>query len=491
MKNKHVIVIGAGYSGLATACLLAKENFKVTVLEKNHTPGGRARQFSQHGFTFDMGPSWYWMPDVFERFFENFGQSVSDHYQLERLDPSYRVFLGPSETIDIPADYQSLRKQFESIEPGCGPGLDIFLAQAKKKYQISMDSMVYKPGKSILEFMNVETLKGAMSLDLTVSFEKHLQKFFKDPRLIQILTFPILFLGAGPKVTPAMYSLMNYADIALGTWYPKGGMFKIVEAMVDLAKSLGVDFHFNQAVQEIQIESQQAAGVTTTNMSFRSDYVVSSADYHFTESKCLPAKFRTYNDEYWERRVMAPSSLIFYLGLDKEVDELKHHNLFFDEDLALHIKEIYDHPQWPSKPLFYVCAPSKTDETVCPPGHENLFILIPVATGLDDQEDTRERYFDMVMDRLEEHLGRTIRESICFKKSYAHSDFLSDYNAFKGNAYGLANTLRQTAIFKPGIQSKKVSNLYYTGQLTVPGPGVPPSLISGQIVASEILKHAS
>jgi len=483
-----VVVIGSGFAGLAAACSLAYSGFKVQVLEKNKTAGGRARRFQENGYTFDMGPSWYWMPDVFERFFQRFDRNVHDYYQLTRLDPSYRMFFSDQSHLDIPADYSLTQKLFDSIEPGSGEKLTAFLEQAELKYKVGMEDLVYKPGISPLEFVNLRTLNGAYKLDLLQSFHRHVRKFFNDPRLLQILTFPILFLGASAKDTPALYSLMNYADLKLGTWYPEGGMYSIVAAMEKLAMSLGVEFYFSQEVNQINTSGSTATSVVTNDGSFTADLIVASADYHHIESTCLPPDKRSYSESYWESRTMAPSSLIFYLGCSKKLEGLHHHNLFFDESLEDHTEQIYKTPKWPDKPLFYASVTSKTDPSVCPEGHENLFLLIPVAPGLEDTEEIREKYYQLVMDRLEKKLGEDIRSFVVYKRSYAHSNFIEDYHAFKGNAYGLANTVRQTAFLKPKIKSKKINNLYYTGQLTVPGPGVPPSLISGQIVADQIVK---
>jgi phytoene desaturase len=301
------------------------------------------------------------------------------------------------------------------------------------------------------------------------------------------MEFPILFLGATPENTPAMYSLMNYAEMEMGTWYPMGGMHQIVKGMVSLAEEKGVKILLNQNVQKIEVQGDKANKVITENGEFMADVVVASADYHHVEDKLLGEKYRNYDEKYWDKRVMAPSSLLFYLGVNKRIEKLKHHNLFFDEDFKVHAHEIYTEPKWPSKPLFYASAPSKTDDSIAPEGCENLFLLIPVAPDLEDSEEIREKYYHIIMERLEKYCGENIRDSVIYKRSYAHHDFKSDYNAFKGNAYGLANTLMQTAILKPTLKSKKVKNLYYTGQLTVPGPGVPPSLISGLLVAGEVL----
>jgi len=474
--SKHAIVIGAGFAGLSAATSLAQRGYRVTVLEKNEGPGGRARVFRAQGFTFDMGPSWYWMPDIFEQYFARFGKKVSDYYELVRLDPSYQVIFKGPEAVDIPAAMDELRALFERYEPGSGARLDEFLRQAAYKYKVGIGKFVHMPGRSLLEFADPRLLVDALRLDLLQSMHKHVRKFFRDPRLLELVEFPILFLGATSENTPALYSLMNYADLALGTWYPMGGMHKIVEGMVAVAQERGVTLEYNQEVREIVVEKGRATGVQTANGFRPADVVIAGADYHHAEQHLLAPQWRQYDEAYWNSRTMAPSSLLFYLGVNRRVDKL-------------HAEEIYEQPKWPSRPLFYVSAPSQTDPSVAPKGSENLFLLVPVAPNLPDPEETREHYYNLIMDRLERHCGHSIRDAVVYKRSYAHQDFVQDYHSFKGNAYGLANTLRQTAVLKPALKSKKVSNLYFTGQLTVPGPGVPPSLISGQVVAQEVEKE--
>ncbi|WP_428655753.1 phytoene desaturase family protein [Runella sp.] len=486
---KKVIVIGAGFAGLSAATRLADKGFEVTVLEKNAIPGGRARFFKAEGFTFDMGPSWYWMPDVFETYFGKFGKKPSDYYQLVRLDPSYAVILDKETTIAIPAGVEAVKQLFESIEPGSAERLEAFLKQASYKYEVGMNKFVWKPSRSIKEFLSLKLLMDVGRLDVLQPFSKHIRKFFTDPKLLQLMEFPILFLGATSENTPAMYSLMNYAEIALGTWYPMGGMYEIVKGMVVLAEEKGVKIKLNQNVTKIEVSNKTAKKVITDTEVFEADVVIAGADYHHVDAHLL-GEHRNYSEAYWNKRTLAPSSLLYYLGVNKQVPKLLHHNLFFDENLSQHAHEIYTEPQWPSKPLFYVSAPSKTDPTVAPEDCENLFILIPVATGLtDDTEEIRERYFNIIMNRLEAYVGESIRPNIVYKRTFAHRDFQADYNAFKGNAYGLANTLLQTAFLKPTLKNKKVSNVFYTGQLTVPGPGVPPSLISGLVVADEVIRE--
>ncbi|MEQ8470729.1 MAG: phytoene desaturase family protein [Marinoscillum sp.] len=485
--NKKVGIIGSGFAGLSAACYLAKSGNEVFIFEKNSSPGGRARQLKLSGFTFDMGPSWYWMPDVFEQFFAHFDKKPSDYYELIRLDPSYRVKF-KDENIDVPASMQEMEALFESYEPGTAKNLQKFLAQAEYKYQVGINDLVHKPSRSVTEFMNIKLLQGLLKMDVFTSMSKHIRKFFRHEKLIELLEFPVLFLGSTPENTPALYSLMNYADISLGTWYPKGGMYKVVEGMVSLAESLGVKIMYDEAVTGFTFTENHIETIQTVKGEYPIDIIVAGADYHHVEQHLLPKEYRIYSEKYWQSRTMAPSSLLFYIGVDKVLPNMKHHVLFFDEDFKQHAHEIYNDPKWPTKPLLYTSATSKTDNTVAPEGHENLVVLIPVAPGLVDDEANREKYYNLVMDRLEDFTGTNIRDHVVCKKSFAHNDFIADYNSFRGNAYGLANTLLQTAILKPSLKNKKLNNLYYTGQLTVPGPGVPPSIISGEVVAKEIAK---
>lgn len=487
---KKVVVIGSGFAGISAAACLAAEGFDVTVVEKNATPGGRARQFESNGFIFDMGPSWYWMPDVIANFFQRFGKKVPEYYELKRLDPSYRIYYNPADYIDVPAGVPALRDLFEKIEKGSSKPLMSFLEESEFKYTASMGDLVYNPGQSWRELARLKLLSTAWRFNLFQSHSKYVRNFFKHPRLTGLLEFPILFLGAAPDVIPALYSLMNYADMVLGTWYPLGGMHKIVEGMIKVAQENGAKFLYNTPATRIEVNGDLSTGVWTGDKFIAADYIVSGADYRHVEKKLLPEASRQYSDEYWDKRMLAPSCLIFYLGIKKRIKNLLHHTLFFDESIDRHLQEIYDNPRWPRAPQFYVCCPSKTDSTVAPPECENVFILIPVAPDLNDSESIREKYFSMAIHRIEKMTGETILPHIVYKKSYAHSDFKSDYNAFKGNAYGLANTLLQTANLKPAIASSKVNNLFFAGQFTVPGPGIPPCIISGQVVAEALIKSS-
>lgn len=487
--SKKVIIIGAGFAGLSAAAFLAKAGWDVTVIEKNKTAGGRAKQLVAGGFSFDMGPSWYWMPDVFERFFQQFGKKVTDYYSLVRLDPSYRVYWKNGFS-DIPADYNELKILFEGFEKGSAEKLDHYLQEAFVKYKIGIHDLVHKPGQSLTEFLDWKVLKNILKLDVFTSIRSHVAKHFQDERLRQLMEFPVLFLGALPQNTPALYSLMNYADIVGGTWYPQGGMYSVVMAMQKLAEQQGAKFIFEEDAKEITVEKGKAKKLVTDKNEFPADVIISGADYHFTEYNLLPKNYRSYSEVYWDKKVLAPSCLLYYIGLNKKLDGVIHHSLFFDVPFGQHASEIYSDPKWPAEPLFYLSVSSKTDDTIAPQGCENLVILVPVASGLNgDSEELREQYLQKIMRRLEKHTNQSITDAIVFKKTFSVSDFISEYNSYKGNAYGLANVLSQTAVFRPSCQSKKLKNLFYTGQFTVPGPGVPPSLISGEVVSKQVLKY--
>ena len=487
-KIKKITIIGSGFSALAASAYLAQSGHDVTIYEKNDAVGGRARQLKREGFTFDMGPSWYWMPDVFERFFADFGKKTTDYYELIKLSPAYRVYYGIDDFITIADNLADIIFAFEAIEKGSGKLLNDFMAEAKSNYDIAIKDLVYRPGVSPFELITVETAMKVGQFFSTIS--KDVRKKFKNERLIQILEFPVLFLGAKPSDTPSFYSFMNYADFGLGTWHPKTGMFDVVRGMENLALELGVKFQTNSNIEKIIVENKTAVAIQVNGEIIASDLILSGADYHHTET-LLNQEHRAYSEKYWDSRVFAPSSLLFYVGFNKKIENISHHALFFDVDFYQHAKDIYDEPQWPKEPLFYANFPSVTDKTAAPEGMESGFFLVPLAPGINDTESLREEYFEKIIDRFETLTQQSVKNNIIFKQSFCKNDFVSEYNSYKGNAYGMANTLMQTAFLRPKLKSKKVKNLYFTGQLTVPGPGVPPALISGKLVSELINKQFS
>ncbi|HEX2617611.1 MAG TPA: phytoene desaturase family protein, partial [Flavobacteriales bacterium] len=482
-------VIGSGVAGLAAAATLAQAGYAVTVVEKNAAPGGRASVWKSGGFTFDMGPSFYWMPDVFERFFARFGHRVADLYDLRRLDPSYSIVFGPGDRWALPAGIGAVAGLFEREEKGAATALHRFLREAELKYELGMSELVYQPSLSWMEYARPKVVRELLRVSALSSLRKHVHAHFQSPRIRQVMEFPVLFLGATPQDTPALYSLMNHADIALGTWYPMGGMGRLIDAMVRVAEEQGAVIKTSSEVLAITTANGRVTGVDTVHGHLSADHVVATADYAHVEQRLLPPALRSYSDAYWQQRVMAPSTLLFYLGVQGRLEGLDHHTLFFDASLDAHGADLFVHKQWPRDPLFYVSCASRTDPSVAPEGHENVVVLIPIPSSAEDTEALRERYFHIVMDRLERHLGATVRERIVIKRSYCVNDLIADHHAFRGNAYGLANTLRQTGPWRPSVKSKKVSGLYFAGQLSVPGPGLPPAVISGQVAADLLLRE--
>ena len=485
--KKDIKIIGSGFSALAASCYLAKEGHNVTIYEKNATIGGRARQLKKDGFTFDIGPSWYWMPDVFEKFFNDFGKKPSDYYELKKLSPAYQVFFGINEFVTIADNLPEIVTTFESIEVGSGKKLESFIKEAQSNYNIAIKDLVYRPGESFTELITIESFLKVDQFFSNIS--KDVRKKFTNKKLIQILEFPVLFLGAKPSDTPSFYSFMNYADFGLGTWQPTGGMYSVILGIEQMAKELGVTIHTNSPIDKILVENNKAIGIQVNGIKINADVVLSGADYHHSET-LLDKEHRQYSEKYWNKKTFAPSSLLFYIGFDKKLKNIAHHNLFFDVDFDKHASEIYDDPKWPKEPLFYANFTSVTSDNLAPKGCENGFFLIPIAPGIEDTQELRDFYFEKLMTRFEQITQQDVRQNILFKESFCVNDFVSEYNSYKGNAYGMANTLFQTAFLRPKLKSKKVKNLYFTGQLTVPGPGVPPALISGKLVSDLIKKYS-
>lgn len=487
-SRKRIAVIGSGFSGLSAAAYAAKAGNEVHVFEKHNQPGGRARQFkTKEGYVFDMGPSWYWMPDIIEGFFNDFDCKAADYFKLVSLDPQFEMVFS-KEKISVPEKNEDIQELFEKTEPGAGKKYNQFMQSAQFKYEVGMKDFVTKPCYSWLEFASLKIVGSALKLDLLSNFRKYVSGYFSDPKLRSLMEFPVIFLGASPQNIPALYSLMNYGGYVLGTKYPMGGFYQLVMAMKDVAEKQGVTFHFNHDVQKLNTEDGKVVSLTAGDKDYEFDAVIASSDYHHTET-LIPKSLRNYKDAYWKTKTFAPSCLIYYLGIKGKISDLKHHTLFFENELDDHIDCIYVNKKWPAKPLFYACCPSKTDPDVAPEGCENLFLLLPLAPGIHDEEAVREKYLKEMLERIGKHTGETdLISRIEYKRSYCVSDFISDYNAYQGNAYGLSNTLSQTAVLKPKIRNKKISNLFYTGQLTVPGPGVPPSVISGKIAAQEVNK---
>ncbi len=485
---KRVAIIGGGFSGLSAACYLGREGYDVTVYEKNSTIGGRARVFKRDGFIFDTGPTFYWMPDIIEKFFNDFGKSASDYYELIRLDPGYEIYFGEKESVKISSEIDKIFEVFEDIEPGSSKYLKKYLKQGEYNYRVAIDKVIEKPGRSPFELIMPETISRVSQFFTSISTD--VRANLKSEKLREILEFPVLFLGAKPSRTPLFYCFMNYADMILGTWHINGGIYKLVEAMESLAKENGVKIVTDCHVDKIVTIKDRATAIRHTvkqngvisETESETDFVITSADYHFSET-LLDEHKRNYSEKYWQKKVFAPSALLYFVAFDKKLDNISHHTLFFDSSFKEHAETIYDTPRWPDKPLFYGSFPSISDNNLAPQGKECGIFLIPVATGIKDTPELRETYFLQIISRMEKLTQQPIYQHILFKESYSLKNFTEDFHAYKGNAYGLSNILTQTAFLKPKMENRHIKNLLYTGQLTVPGPGVPPSIISGKIAS--------
>ncbi|GAB6090978.1 phytoene desaturase family protein [Spirochaeta dissipatitropha] len=484
--KKKVCVIGGGFGGLSAASLLASKGFEVTLLEKNDGLGGRAQVWKEDGFIFDMGPSWYLMPEVFEQFFSYLGKNRSDYYELHKLDPYYRIFFSPDEIIDINGDLKRTKEIFESFESGGGARLQKYLDGAEYKYNVAMREFLYTEYRNVFQFFNRRIMLEGTRMNIFQSLDKFIGKYFQDRRAKQILEYAMVFLGASPKNAPALYSLMSHVDLNLGVYFPIGGMAALVDGFSKLAEDCGVKLLTGHEVRSLEVNNGRVTAAVTDQGKIEADIFLGNADYQHIDQKLLPEKYRSYSPGYWNKRIMAPTMFIIYLGLNRKVPELVHHNLYFSDPWDEHFDQIFKKPAWPDDPSYYVSCASHDDPLVAPEGHENIFFLVPVASGMDDNDSIRETYSEKILDHFENLIGTRIRDSIIIKRIFSHRDFSSEYNAFKGSALGIAHTLNQTAIFRPSHRSRKLSNLYFSGQYTHPGVGVPMTIISSHVIGNNI-----
>jgi phytoene desaturase len=515
LDGTSVAVIGGGFGGLSTACYLADAGADVTVLEKNEQLGGRASRLEADGFRFDMGPSWYLMPDVFERFFSHFDRAPEDYYTLQRLDPHYRIFFKDGDRVDLTPDLEANVETFESYEPGAGEALREYLETSETHYEVAMNQFVYEDRPRLRDWVDLDVMRAApIGLRLLGTMDDYVSGYFENPKLQQIMQYTLVFLGGSPKNTPALYNMMSHVDFNLGVYYPEGGIGAVVDALVELGGELGVEYRTNAEVVEIisrkegfelelastdaGLEAPEAAvatadgGVhTETGDRLRFDLVVSDADYAHTEQELLPEHHRGYSESYWESKTYAPSAFLLYLGVEGDVEPLAHHTLVLPTDWDPHFEGIFDRPAWPEDPAYYLCVPSATDDTVAPEGHSNLFVLVPIAPGLEDSAATRNAYREKILADVARNTGVDLRDRIVFEESFSVSEFAERYHSMRGTALGLAHTLTQTALLRPSRRSKEVPGLYFTGSYTTPGIGVPMCLIAGQHTADAVIEDAS
>ena len=515
MSSRNVIIVGAGFGGLTLGALLARQGMRVRILEKNEDSGGRARAWRSEGFSFDMGPTWYLMPEVFEEFFALFGRPREELYRLATLDPSYRVFFGKGEILDIVPDLAKNLQTFERLELGGSARLQAYLAEARYKYEIALKDFLYRDYTSIFQFFSRRMLVEGMRLNVFQSLDRYTRRSFADRRARQLLEYHMVFLGNRPDRAPALYSLMSHADLNLGVFYPMptagsksaagpagrtenygatgavSGIGAVVQALLELNRWMGVDVLTGQEVDRIEVRNGAAQGVRLKGGGeLSADLVAVNADYQHAETQLLASGQRSYGARYWERRTIAPSMFLIYLGLDRKLQNVAHHSLYFAEDWNEHFAAITDRPAWPEKPCFYLCAPVRTDPGVAPVGCESLTILVPIAAGLPDSAEIRAAYRERVLDHVESVIGERFRDGIRVERIFTVNDFIASYHAYKGTALGLAHTLLQTAVFRPAHRSRTLSGLWYTGGYTHPGIGVPMAFISSRIVAEQIARRS-
>jgi len=485
--SKKAIVIGAGYSGLAVAGLLTQDGWQVTVVEKNSMCGGRAQIYEEKGFVFDMGPSWYLMPPAFEHLFNRLGEKPEDCYELVRLDPSYQIYF-QSGSLEIHPELSQNATAFDQLEDRGYEKVVRYLDRAEKQYHISVDNFLYRDYETVFDLLSLDFLIKGLKLSIFSNVEKLTKKAFQNDILRKIMGYTMVFIGGSPDKTPGMYSLMSYIDLRQNVWYPMGGMNVPAAALEEIARKAGAEFIYDTPVTKIVVDAGSVKGVLSDKGEIQADIVVSNADYHHSELDLLEPDERSYRESYWQKRTVAPSAFIIYLGLDKKLDQLLHHNLYFHDNWQEHFQTIFGSPRWPSRFSYYVCCPSRTDPSVAPEGHENLFFLVPVGPGLKDDDETREQFYDIVIDHFEKLIGDQIRSHVVVRRIFSHRDFITAYNSWKGSAFGLAHTLFQSAVFRMAHTSKKVKNLYFTGQYTHPGVGLPMTLISAEVLADRIKK---
>lgn len=484
--SKRVIIIGAGIGGIATANLLAKAGYSVTVLEKNAQPGGRAGVLRKNGFTFDTGPSWYLMPEVFEHYFDLLGKSVHDELDLTKLTPAYKVFFEKASPLVITGDSGTDAATFESIEKGSGTKLKEYIEKGDRIYTLSLRHFLYTNFTSIRDFTKSDILRRGHTMTRLAftPIDSYVRKFVTDYRLRQILEYPMVFLGSSPFSAPAIYSLMSALDFKEGVYYPQGGLYTIIERLVIAGNELGVQFRYNAPVQRIATRDDEVSGVTLESGEHMSaDIVISNADLHFTETQLLEEKNRSYPASYWSKHEAGPSALLMYLGVKGSLPELEHHNLFFVDDWKKNFDAIFNDKKLPTPASIYICKPSATDPSVAPKGHENVFVLVPLPPGVDLDNDALERACSGYLQQIEQQLGiKDLRKRIVTKELFGPNDFSNKFNAWQNTALGPSHILKQSALFRTPNKSRKVKNLYYVGGSTTPGIGLPMCLIGAELI---------
>ncbi|AWB28650.1 phytoene desaturase [Halococcoides cellulosivorans] len=485
LTDTSVTIVGAGIGGLSTAAYCADAGADVTVLERHDQVGGVARTIEADGFQFDAGPSWYLMPEVFERFFGQFDRSPDDYYELEELDPQYRVFWTDGDRVTVPPDRDAVREIFESYEDGAGAAFDRYIERAGEAYHLGMDRFVYVDRSRLRDFLDLDVLRSARALGLVRSMDGHVARYFDVPKLQQLLQYTLVFLGGAPHNTPALYSMLAYADFEGHVHYPDGGMIAVVDGIATLARERGATIETGTPVTSIE-PTDDGLRVETAERTHETDRVVANAPRPHVERDLLAPRYRDKDPEFWDSRTYGPSAYMLYLGVEGSVDPLAHHTLVLPTDWDPHFEAIFDDPGWPDDPAFYLSVPSQTDPNVAPDGHHALVALVPIAPDLADGRDVRDRMRETILDRIESEAGVDLRDRIVLEREVCVSEFADQYSLPQGTALGLAHTLRQSGPLRPGHRSAACPGLYYAGSFVRPGIGVPMTVISGEHAARAV-----
>jgi 1-hydroxy-2-isopentenylcarotenoid 3,4-desaturase len=490
---KSVAIIGGGIGGLATANRLAKAGFEVTVYEKDSQLGGRAGQKQQDGFTFDTGPSWYLMPGVFERYFAQFDVNVTDALQVKRLSPGYKVFFDGHAPLTITGNLSIDQRTFDKIEPGAGEALTQYVEASYEIYQLALKHFLYTDFTNPRSLIHPRVLRRTSHLInlLRTPLHTYVSRYISHPQLQQVLEYPMVFLGTSPFEAPSMYSLMSALDFQEGVYYPKKGMYSIVELLVKIGTSLGVTYHTDTEILRISHRRSKARSLLLANGETVShDIMISNADLHFTETQLLAPEAQSYPEHSWHKRQSGISALLMYLGVKGELPNLEHHNLYFVKDWQRNFDEIYKDKQLPTTASMYVSRTSATDPSTAPHGHENLFMLVPLPTGLTLDREALEALSRQYLDAFAAAANiPDLKRRIVSKSLFGPDQFRDRFYAWEGTALGMSHVLKQSALWRIPPRSKKLRNLYYVGANTMPGIGVPMCLISADIVADKLIKR--
>lgn len=489
LNTPSVIVIGAGVGGIATAAHLAQQGLQVTVVEKNARPGGRSDRFERDGHHFDAGPTLFVMPLLYEAEFASLGVSMHDVLDLQRVDPTYHLVFDDYSRLTLTSDMKRMYEQLEAIEPGSFQGLLRYLEEGGRHYHLAMEKLVNRDFRSATDFFSLKNLPLLYQLKPLAKHYGHMADFFNSPRLKSAFTFQDVYMGLSPFEAPATFSMMQYTELAHGVWYPKGGMYRVVEALVEIAQAAGVEFEFGTAVEQIEVYGSQSKGVVLEEGRFlKADAVVANADLPYVYQNLLPANGMT---EKMMRKRYSCSTISFFWGVDKTYPELPPHTLFLADDYRENFDSIINDLTMPDNPSLYIHAPARLDSGMAPEGEDTLIAIVPVGhldeAGKQDWRTVRDQARQVVLKRISGLGIYDLEEHIKFEVNYTPLSWRKRYNLVKGATHGLGHTLMQLGYMRPHNRHDQYHNLYFTGASTHPGTGMPTALVSGRLTAERVL----